>query len=541
VKYLLHHLIEIAACAKPHATAVVHNACSKTYAELFEHASRLSRLLVDLGVTRGDRVGIHLEKSLELVVAVYAAMQAGGAYVPLDSKSPTQRLGYIAADCGIKVLITGTEKAESWKPMMDAGAPFEHLVVLDAPEPSAIPPNPDGTTAVDASALAAFDPTPAETRTLDRDLAYILYTSGSTGRPKGVMLSHANGLAFASWAAEEFRLDRVDRVSQIAPLVFDLSTFDLFATACVGASVHLVDRQLTVFPLQFRRFLEESEISVMYAVPSVLTMLTERARLEVGDLPALRTILFAGEVLPSKYLSRLMRILPHTSFANLYGPTETNVCTFHRVAEPPAPDDPPVSIGRAIDNDETFVVNDDGAIATPGEVGELYVRGATVMQGYWGDPERTSTSLVPNPLSGEPHDRVYRTGDLVREEPDGTYTFFGRRDAQVKRLGYRIELGEIEAAFLSRPEISECAVTARPDDSAGTLLTAHVVLRSGAAIADVTRACAEYLPRYMLPDFFDVLRALPTTTSGKVDRLALGNRAVNERTTSSAEAEKGTT
>jgi acyl-coenzyme A synthetase/AMP-(fatty) acid ligase len=206
------------------------------------------------------------------------------------------------------------------------------------------------------------------------------------------------------------------------------------------------------------------------------------------------------------------------------------VCTFHRVGEPPDPDAPPVSIGRAVANDEVIVVTDDNRIASPGEVGELVVRGATVMRGYWGDPDRTASTMIPSPPTTDPvpggiADLAYRSGDLVREELDGTLTFLGRRDAQIKRMGYRIELGEIENAYLVQPEVLECAVTTRMDAATAVHVTAHIVLRDGAALDAVTRAGATQLPLYMLPDQFELLPQLPKTVSGKVDRVALRDRA----------------
>ena len=257
------------------------------------------------------------------------------------------------------------------------------------------------------------------------------------------MLSHRNALAFVEWAAERFAVRADDRLSSHAPLHFDLSIFDVFAAATAGASVTLVPRHASVFPLEVVRFIEERGITVWYSVPSILTMLTLRGNLGPGSCPTLRTILFAGEVFPTKHLRRLMAALPHVGFFNLYGPTETNVCTYYEV--PPLADDAaPIPIGEAIPNVEVFAVTADGHRARPGEEGELWVRGPTVMQGYWGDPERTARSLVPDPLGTGPRDPAYRTGDLVRAGADGTFQLLGRRDHQIKSRGYRIELQEIE-------------------------------------------------------------------------------------------------
>jgi len=526
--HLLHDLVGASARRDPDAVAVVDGDRALTYGQLDAASGRLSGLLAAAGVRRGDRVGVHAGKSLEAVVALYGAMKAGAAYVPLDPAAPVARIGFIAADCGIRVLCSPSSLAETWAGLVEAGAPLDHVVALDVGDaPSGdgpLPEVPRGVTLHTGTDLAGHDPVTA-TRTIDDDLAYILYTSGSTGSPKGVMVSHRNAMAFAAWAADEFALTADDRVAQLAPLIFDLSTFDLFASALAGAAVHLVGRNAVMFPALLRAFVDDRRITVIYAVPSLLTMLVEQGKLGEGALPSLRLILFAGEVFPTRHLAHLMRLVPGAEYANLYGPTETNVCTFHRVTAAPADDDPPASIGVAIAGDEAIVVGDDGRVVEPGEPGELYVRGATVMQGYWGDPERSARTLVLPPGVSGPREPAYRTGDLVREEADGTLTFLGRRDNQIKRRGYRIELGDIEATILQHPDVVECAVSAVPDDASGSRLVAHVSAKDGVAPRDIVRFCAERIPKYMVPDRVDLLDDLPKTATAKIDRAGLARRA----------------
>ncbi len=521
---LVHDLLTRSAERFPDRTAVVDGERSVTYAELDETSNRLAQLLSAHGVRHGDRVGLYLEKSLEALVGIYGILKTGGTYVPLDPGSPPLRLGSIAKDAGLRCLISGREKSEHWAALLGEGAPLETLVVLNAEDGEVA--GLDGVHIATRSALAelAPDPLPGISRS-SSDLAYILYTSGSTGVPKGVMLSHLNALAFVEWAADEFEVTETDRLSSHAPLHFDLSVFDLFAAARAGAAVVVVPAQLALFPVELARWIRDVKISVWYSVPSILTLMVLRGKLRETPLPALRTILFAGEVFPTKYLHALMEALPHVRFANLFGPTETNVCTWYEVprwaGEPPAS----IPIGKAITGVEAFAVGEDGTVLPPGEVGELYVRGPTVMQGYWGDEERTRATLLRDWQGDTAGYHVYRTGDLVHLDASGDWIFLGRRDSQIKSRGYRIELGDIEAALHLHPEVVECAVVAIPDEIVTNRIKAFVVTRGDVDDDELSQFCSERLPRYMVPEIYELRDELPRSSTGKVDRRALSIEA----------------
>lgn len=515
--YLVHQLLEEAARTNPEGQAVVDRERSISYGELDAQSNRLANALRSLGIVKGDRVGVYLDKSIESVVAVYGIMKTGAAYVPFDSDAPVARLAYIAKNCEIRVLLTGAEKEDRWGALLAEGAPLDYLVVLNEVGVA----GPEGVAVLDRKQVAQSRAEPVTAGVIDQDLAYILYTSGSTGDPKGVMLTHRAALAFIAWAAKEFGIEPGDRLSSHAPLHFDLSVFDLYAAAYGGATVVLVPPKASIFPNQIVRFIQDHEITVWYSVPSILSMMTLRGGLQKGDLPSLRVLLFAGEVFPTKYLRQLMRLVPGTRFANLYGPTETNVCTWYEVPDLSDDNDDTIPIGAVVDNDEAFAIKEDGVIAVPGEVGELYVRGATVMRGYWGDPERTARGLVPDPRGEALSDPAYRTGDLVEVLPGGSFRYVGRRDAQIKSRGYRIELGDVEAALNAHPGVIECAVVAVPDDLVTNRLVAYLTLREGSTVEEVARYCTERLPRYMVPESFKTLSELPKTSTGKIDRRSL--------------------
>jgi amino acid adenylation domain-containing protein len=515
--HLLHHYLRDSASSAPDSLALVDGDREFTYAELDERSDRVAGRLIELGVSRGDRVGIYLPKSAEGVIGIYAAMKAGAAYVPIDPSAPVSRVAYIANNCGIRHVISSNTKRKGWTALGRAGV--EHVIALDTDDPWI-----EAEPTVHTRTWAFAGDVLRDQGSIDQDLAYILYTSGSTGDPKGVMLTHLNCRAFVEWTVDEYEVTANDRVSSHAPFHFDLSTFDLFGAALAGAPLYLVPARASVFPIEIARFIERNQISVWYSVPSILTMLTEKAGLEIGALPSLRTILFAGEVFPTKYLSRIMRLLPHVEFANLFGPTETNVCTAFKLTEIPDETDPTISIGSAIGNVETFVVNDNDEIVSPGVVGELLVRGPTVMNGYWGDPKRTSARLVPSPIRRHLGDLVYRTGDLVQEMDDGNYRFLGRADNQIKSRGYRIELGDIEAALVAHPGVVEAAALAIPDEFVSNRIVAHVSTNIDLSPREISAFCADLIPKYMLPEKIFIIEALPKTSTGKLDRQALNRQ-----------------
>jgi amino acid adenylation domain-containing protein len=522
--FLLPQLLTESAQRLPGKEAIRFEGESLTYAEVEALTSQVAHTLGAVGVRRGDRVGVYLHKSLASVLSVFGIMKAGGVYVPLDPSAPAKRLAYITRNCDIRVILTSAAKASTLPQLFAEGTPVTTLILTDCQQLEDLEPALDVEVVPWEQVCAQDMGSVPASGAIETDLAYVLYTSGSTGDPKGVMISHRTILTFINWCYETFGISENDRVTSHAPLHFDLSTFDLYVTLKAGGTVVLVPEKLSVFPVQLVKLLQDEGITVTYMVPSILSLMVNYGKLGSHDLAKLRTILFAGEVFPLKYLRKLVEAVPQAAYYNLYGPTETNVCTYYRVQpEDLAPErTQPVPIGIACENTEVFAVNEGGQIVTgPGQEGELWVRGSCVAQGYWGNPEKTSQSFVRNGFQSHYDEIAYRTGDIVVLDEDGVnWRFAGRRDHMIKSRGYRIELGEIEAALYRHSAVKEAAVVAIPDDLVGNRIKAFIVplKESGLTITELHTHCRDHLPRYMVPEVIEFRNELPKTSTGKINR-----------------------
>jgi amino acid adenylation domain-containing protein len=529
--YLLQHLLTESAARAPRLPAVASRGQFLTYQELDRLSNQVARALLAQGVAPGDRVGILAPKSAASVVAAFGVLKAGACYVPLDPKSPAGRLSSIMRDSGISIVLADEGSAHQAAGLRDTLHQLRSVMVTgphrgsEGWQPAGAQPAGPAVLPWE-TVLAQPDEALAGDRAIETDLAYILYTSGSTGTPKGVMISHRASLTFVVWAANCAGLSDQDRVCSPAPLHFDLSVFDIFATCQAAACMVVLPEMTSTFPARLAEWMEQERISVWYSVPSVLTMLTTYGNLPGLDLSRLRAVIFAGEVFPVKHLTRLMAELPHARYFNWYGPTETNVCTSFEVpvTEGRTEFAAPVPIGKACANTDVFAVTSEGhRVSRPGEEGELYVRGPGLMRGYWGQPEKTREVLVGNPFQHAYDEPAYRTGDLATVDADGNYVFLGRRDGLVKTRGYRVELGEVEAALYAHPAIREAVVLPVPDELLGSRLRAVIAVDGSGALTrqEVLEHCLQRLPRYMVPDVVEFCEELPRTSTGKVDRTRL--------------------
>ena len=509
--------------------AVVGSDSSLTYAQLDALSNQIAHQLRADGVCSGDRVGVFLPKSTQTVAALLGILKAGAAYVPVDYNSPATRAAYVLGNCAVRGLISSSSLLKKLIPEFTAATQIQSVILTDEPKDVPAIPSMGSAGPVSFAKVAATRPSSDPNIAItDNDLAYILYTSGSTGQPKGVMISHLNSLTFVNWCFDEFQVTQNDRVSSHAPFHFDLSIFDLFCSLKAGAAIYLVPGELAAFPVRLAEWISSKKITCWYSVPLALIQLVEHGKLEQHNFDSLRLVLFAGEVFPIKYLRRLMEFLPKPAYCNLYGPTETNVCTYYYVQPSDiAPEKTePVPIGKACANTEVFAVDTNGRVVAPGEEGELLCRSGTVMKGYWARPDSTAATVIPNPLNANYAEVVYRTGDIVKLMPSGDYQYIGRRDKMVKSRGYRIELGEIETALYAHPGVKEAAVVAVPDERIGARLIAYVVPAGPElTVAELTKFCAERVLRYMVPERIELSSQLPKTSTGKIDKTTLENES----------------
>jgi amino acid adenylation domain-containing protein len=503
--------MEASALGRPGGIAVETAAGSTiTYRALVELSDRVRDRVRHLGVGPGDRVGLCCPKSIDAVASILGVLKAGAAYVPCDPHGPAARNAYILADCQVKLAVVEERQGQALEPELDKLGALPSLFTIKA--------SGDGSP-LRAALEAAQNCDPADQAQScasgPDDLAYILYTSGSTGRPKGVMLSHRNATSFVDWCSETFAPAALERFSSHAPFHFDLSILDLYLPLKHAATLVLVDHDLGKEPARLAAFIAQKRLTSWYSAPSILSLLVQYGNLAEHDYSSLRRVLFAGEVFPVRYLRALKAAIPHPRYFNLYGPTETNVCTFHEIPPAiPAERTEPYPIGKVCSNLLARVVDADGHDVPAGHEGELLIAGPAVTSGYWNLEEPTARAF----LRAQPGPPWYRTGDLVVEDEAGDYVFRGRRDRMVKKRGYRVELGEIETCLYRYPAVRQAAVIA-VDDPDGVRIRALVCTDDGRRLSPIALKtfCAEHLPIYMVPDIFEFRSSLPTTSTDKID------------------------
>ncbi|QMW07901.1 non-ribosomal peptide synthase/polyketide synthase [Pseudomonas sp. 29A] len=487
----VHYLFEQEVRRSGHATAAVFGGDSLTYAELNKRANQLAHYLIKQGVQPEVKVGIAVERSLDMVIGLLGILKAGGAYVPLDPELPAERLTYMVIDSGIELLLT------------------QSTINKDFPHPASLK-----VLALDTQDLSTQLPTNPSVALHGENLAYVIYTSGSTGNPKGAEIRHRALTSCLTWMQQTYGLTKADGVLHKAPFSFDVSVWETFLPLIVGA------RLVVAFPGDHRdperivQLIRQHQVTILSFVPSMLKAFLAHIGKDV-QLP-LRHVMWGGEAVSENTQSEALRLLKGVNLQNLYGPTETTIHVTHWTCRDDGRSSVP--IGQPVSETQTYVLDEYLSEVPPGIAGELYIGGELLARGYLGRAALSAERFVASPFA-RAGERLYRTGDLVRWNHEGQLEYLGRIDHQVKIRGFRIELGEVEAQLLAQPEVTAAVVMAKEGPS-GARLIGYVVAQ---AIDSPTlrERLSQTLPDYMVPGVVVLLESLPLNANGKVDRKAL--------------------
>jgi amino acid adenylation domain-containing protein len=494
-----HELFERQVARDAEAVALVFGKQQVTYRELNERANKVAHYLRKRGVKPDVLVGVCVERSPEMVVALLAVWKAGGAYVPLDPAYPPERLSFMIGDAQTLLLLTEEKcrrlfsSAGDKAIYLDSDWPILDQEIGDNPAPLARP----------------------------SDLAYVMYTSGSTGKPKGAMILHRGLVNYLWWAISTYAVEPGRSVPVHTSVSFDLTVTSLYTPLLAGGTVELLPDDVGAQNL-LAALLRAGDRSLVKITPAHLDLLSQQISPEQAA-GMCRTFVIGGENLLAESLRLWRDHAPATRLINEYGPTETVVgCCVYEV-QPADPRSGSVPIGRPIANTKLYVLDQNLQSVQPGVIGEVYVGGAGVARGYLNRPELTAERFLPDRFSGVAGARMYKTGDLARYRTDGKLEYLGRADDQVKVHGYRIELGEIEATLAAQPKVQSCAVMAREDEPGNKQLVAYLVAREGGvpSLDDLQAFLKARLPEHMMPAHFVYLDSLPLTPNGKVDRKVL--------------------
>lgn len=490
----LHDRFEARVAAQPEAIALVFEGKTLTFAELEQGANRVANVLLAHGVGPGERVGLYVERSFELIFALLGVAKSGAAYVPLDTAYPDDRVQFMLDDAGCRVVLASS-------PLVAKVGASRSVIDVSGAEVAA------------ASAARPHCPATSDLQ------CYTIYTSGSTGRPKGVVLTHRAVINTIDWVSRELEVSPSDRLLFVTSPSFDLSVFDVFGALGAGASVEIASKALLEDPALLARRLLEPGITIWDSAPPALARLAPF--LSEAKSSTLRRVMLSGDWIPVWLPGLLQQYFAGVAVHSFGGATEAAIWSNHYPVVAMRPTWTSVPYGYPIQNCRYYVLDHHLRPLPVNVAGDLYIAGVCLAQGYLNRAELTSERFIPDPFV--PGERMYKTGDLSRYWPDGTLEFLGRADSQVKIRGFRVELGEIESALVQLPDVLDAVCSVYVDASEQKSLVAYLVPRDGRQLseASVRAALSERLPEFMLPSHFVVLPVLPLSPNGKVDRKAL--------------------
>ncbi len=509
MRVLVHDFLRDSAVRHPGKPYLRCDGKAKSFGEVDRESDHLACELHAAGIRRGERVAVFMDNSAELVVSVFGVLKAGAVFVIINPTTKAGKLSYILNDCGVKAVVAHPGLAQVIGPVLPAVPSVTAVIWTDQPREGA----PPGRTFKEI--MARPHETPTDPGLIDNDLCTIIYTSGSTGNPKGVMLTHRN-MANTAWAISTY-LGNVpeDIVICVLPLSFDYGLYQVITGARIGFTV-LIEKSFA-YPYQILKHMAEHRVTGLPGVPTIFATLLQMAPFEGLDLSSLRYLTNTAAALPPAHIQRLRGLFPQATLFSMYGLTEcTRVCYL----DPKRLDDKITSVGKAMPNEEVYIVDDQSRRLGPGVVGELVVRGANVMRGYWGKPEETANKLRDGEIPGE---KVLYSGDLFHTDEEGFLYFVGRKDDVFKCKGEKISPKEIENVLYALESVAEAAVVGVEDPIDGMAIKALVVPRNGAVLTEqhVRQHCRANLENYMVPKFIEIRGSLPKTDSGKIKKSGL--------------------
>jgi long-chain acyl-CoA synthetase len=520
---LLHHFLEDSASRYPDKTALICGDRRITYAQLDRGANALAQAFHAQGLARQSRVCIYYENSVETVMGVFAAMKAAGIFVVVNPATKAAKLGGILNDCSAHILVTGWRDLAAVEAAVAQCPDLQHVILADGPNGKDPRITFSALTAAGKSVhrlsdLVAAHPhvSPACRANIDLDLASLIYTSGSTGIPKGVMLTHLNMVMAATSITAYLRNESDDIILSCLPLAFDYGLYQVLMAFKFGGTV-VLEKAFT-YPGRYLDLMVRENVTGLPIVPTILAILLSRREQDQRSFPTVRYLTNTAQALPVHYIPRLRKLFPKARIYSMYGLTE---CKRVSYLPPELIDQKPASVGIAIPNTEVWIEDESGKrITKPRQSGELVVRGAHIMAGYWNKPEETARCLQPGPYGGE---RVLRTGDLFQQDEDGYLYFVSRKDDLIKTAGERVSPREVENAIYELEPVKEVAVIGVADEILGSAIKAFVSLRAGMdlSIAEIVGHCRTRLESFMVPKYLEVLPELPKTNTGKISKKEL--------------------
>lgn len=478
-----------------------------SYKELDSFSDSVATAIINkLGTVRNQPVLVYLPKQIESVVSYLGILKSGNPYVPVDYAIPMQRLQVTIDNLKPAFIISNDDGVETLNSLsFDAEVLNYNDLINVKSEPEKIEKS--------------------ISLTMDVDPAYIMYTSGTTGIPKGVVISHRGVEDYANWLIDEFDITENHIFGLQSGFHFDNSVFDIYCAFFTGGKMVIIPEILFMYPTKLISYMNEKKINIVFWVPTVMISVADSGVFETEKPEFLKTVVFAGEVMPNKQLNVWRKALPDVLYANLYGPTEITVDCLYYIVDREFKDNDPLPIGFDCPNSKVLILKEDNTVARTNEQGEICVLGCCVGLGYWNNPEQTAKAFVQNPLNDKYYEVMYRTGDIGYRTEEGLVMYVGRKDSQFKLRGNRIELGEIEQNAILVPGVERaCAVF----DEFNQEIVVFVKTKTDINLRKFNVELKKYLPKYMLPSKLFVVEDFPYNQNNKIDRLALKNKFLNE-------------